>query len=106
MSHIEATLAQRGERYGTFEDNAAIAQGVKDQMKCSPRWDELDSDQKEALEVIASKISRILTGDPNYRDNWHDIAGYATLVDKRLGENEAALAAAQEDSKKVRGRAR
>jgi hypothetical protein len=52
---------------------------------------ELDSDQLEALDMIAHKIARILNGDPNYADNWIDIAGYATLVANRLekGENAA-----------------
>lgn len=36
------------------------------------------------LEMIAHKIARILNGDPNYADNWHDIAGYATLIDLQL----------------------
>src|SRR5690606_10084595 len=30
------------------------------------------------------KIARILIGDPNYADNWHDIQGYAKLVEERL----------------------
>jgi hypothetical protein len=38
----------------------------------------------EALDMIAVKISRILTGDPNYSDNWHDIQGFAKLVENRL----------------------
>lgn len=38
----------------------------------------------EALEMIAHKIARICNGDPNYADNWVDIAGYATLVANRL----------------------
>lgn len=36
------------------------------------------------FEMIAHKIARILNGDPNYADNWHDIAGYATLIDLQL----------------------
>lgn len=32
---------------------------------------------------IADKIARILNGDPEYRDNWHDIAGYAKLAEDR-----------------------
>lgn len=45
---------------------------------------DLDPDQREALEMIAHKIARILNGDPNYADSWHDVAGYATLVADRL----------------------
>lgn len=32
--------------------------------------------------MIQHKIGRILNGDPAYADSWHDIAGYATLVEK------------------------
>ena len=34
--------------------------------------------------VIADKVARMLNGDPDYVDNWHDIIGYATLVETRL----------------------
>jgi hypothetical protein len=36
--------------------------------------------QRESLDMIAHKIARILNGNPNVHDHWHDIAGYATLV--------------------------
>jgi len=42
------------------------------------------TDQAEALDMIFSKIARILNGDPNHLDSWTDIAGYATLVADRL----------------------
>jgi hypothetical protein len=38
----------------------------------------------EALEMICVKMARIMNGDPLYRDNWVDIAGYAKLVSDRL----------------------
>jgi hypothetical protein len=44
--------------------------------------------QREALEMIAHKIARIINGDPNYADSWVDIAGYAKLVADRLGGTE------------------
>ena len=47
-------------------------------------WNRLNDVQAQALEVIADKIARILNGDPNYADNWHDIQGYAKLVEDRL----------------------
>ena len=34
--------------------------------------------------MITNKMARIVNGDPNYIDNWHDIAGYATLVEQEL----------------------
>jgi hypothetical protein len=47
-------------------------------------WALLSASQKEALEMIAHKIGRILNGDPNYDDSWRDIAGYAELIVKQL----------------------
>lgn len=83
-SSVNSTLHERGSRYGKFTAHAAITQGIKSVMYKTPNWEKLSSDQKEALEMIAHKIGRILNGDPNYADSWHDIAGYAELVDKRL----------------------
>lgn len=84
MADIAATLNERGLRYGLFETQAGIAQELKMVMRVAPKWKVLADDQKEALEQITSKISRILNGDPDYHDNWHDIAGYAALVADRL----------------------
>ena len=41
---------------------------------------------QHALDMIAVKLGRILAGDPNYVDNWRDIAGYATKVLEQLEE--------------------
>ena len=81
---IESTLAERGARYGSFKDHAAIAQDLQDDMRAAPGWNKLAPDQKQALSVIADKIARMLNGDPDYLDNWHDIIGYAKLVEDRL----------------------
>lgn len=81
---VTNTLEERGSRYGRFADHAAIAQGIQDVMRAAPRWDDLDQDMKQALSVIADKIARILNGDPFYLDNWHDIQGYAKLIEDRL----------------------
>lgn len=89
---VAATLAQRGSRYGDFTDHAELCQHLKEVMMTQTvpenggmlAWDKLSAVQKQALEVIADKIARILIGDPNYDDNWHDIQGYAKLVEDRL----------------------
>lgn len=90
QSTVEATLAQRGSRYGDFTDHARVCQGFKEQaIDAMPKesgrgFSNLSDVQKQAIEVIFDKIARILTGDPNYDDNWHDIQGYAKLVEDRL----------------------
>lgn len=88
---IEKTLAERGERYGAFRHHAVIAQGIKDVMWATEGWVRLAADQRQALEVIADKAARILNGDPNYVDNWHDIVGYAQLVENRLVEDQTPV---------------
>lgn len=84
MNNIDKTLDERGTRYGEFPQHASITQGIKDAMSKGRNWDTLDDDMKEALEMTAHKIGRILNGDPNYIDSWHDIIGYTRLVEQRL----------------------
>ena len=84
MSTIEATLAERGKRYGEFAGHAQITQSIKALFHSHAKWLLLANDQKEALEMIAHKIGRIFNGDPDYDDSWVDIAGYAKLVADRL----------------------
>ena len=85
---VSDTLEQRGLRYGAFINHAAISQGLQDIMREAPNWSTLDVDMRQALTTIVDKIARILNGDPRYTDNYHDIAGYALLVEKRLLEEE------------------
>ena len=80
---LSETLTERGSRYGDLMDQARIAQSVKSSFRVK-NWGILEADQKEALEMIASKIARILNGDPHYEDSWRDIAGYASLIADRL----------------------
>ena len=84
---IQAVLNERGSRYGAFDTHAQITQSIKGIMadqNIATNWNGLEPFQKEALEMIAHKIGRILNGDPNYSDSWVDIAGYAQLVVNEL----------------------
>jgi hypothetical protein len=87
MTGISDTLDERGTRYGEFEHQAEYADAINDVYESSPNWKKMQPDQREGLRIIANKIGRILNGDPDYADSWHDIAGYATLVDKRLSQD-------------------
>jgi hypothetical protein len=84
VSNVNKTLADRGKRYGDFAGHAQITQDLKDVMRATEGWENLTPSQKESLEMNAHKIGRILNGDPNYADSWHDIAGYSTLVEQQL----------------------
>ena len=86
--NIEKVLAERGSRYGEFVDHAFITQSIKRAMENSLNWKRLSDDMKEALEMIAHKMGRILNGDPEYIDSWTDIVGYAKLVEDYLIKKE------------------
>lgn len=82
---LDETLAERGGRYGSFFGNAVISQSLKKVMHDSPNWPSLSADMQEALEMMALKMSRVLSGaEPAYVDNWRDMSGYAELVVERL----------------------
>ena len=87
-TNITTTLQERGSRYGDFAEHAYIAQSIQNVMRAAPGWTRLSCDEAQALTVIADKIARILNGDPHYTDNWHDIQGYAKLVEDRLNSGE------------------
>jgi hypothetical protein len=40
---------------------------MQDGMRAENGWNNLDATKKQALTVIADKIARILTGDPEYK---------------------------------------
>lgn len=86
LPNIEATLAERGKRYGTFTGHARFTQDLKDliRTRMGVKWVEMQDDQREALDMIAHKLGRIVNGDPDYADSWVDVAGYSKLVADRL----------------------
>lgn len=86
MNDITTTLEERGQRYGRFIGHAQVTQDLKlcIEEHLASRDTVLAADQQEALDMICHKIGRILNGDPDYADSWHDIAGYAQLVADRL----------------------
>jgi len=84
MTDVTEVLEERGSRYGSFKGHADITQKLKHVMGRGDSWHKLAPDQKEALDMIAHKIGRIVNGDPDYADSWIDIAGYAKLVADRL----------------------
>lgn len=83
---VDQTLRDRGSRYGKFTGHAEVTQRLKDvaATELRKRSKVLADDQQEALDMIFHKIGRIINGDADYADSWHDIAGYAKLVDDRL----------------------
>jgi hypothetical protein len=89
---VNSTLKQRGQRYGDFAGHATVTMRLKRVVgdELAARGKTLADDQQEALDMVFHKIGRIINGDANYDDSWHDIAGYAQLVADRLRLNTAS----------------
>lgn len=80
VPEIPKILAERGSRYGVYRDVAGLAEKIKAAIREGRNYDALEPYHMHSLDMFASKISRIVNGDPNYEDSWVDIAGYAELV--------------------------
>lgn len=76
----ETLLAERQSTHGDFSDNAKHGQYLREYFRSSPTWSQLHPVHREALDQIAGKLSRILSGQATYVDHWRDVAGYATLA--------------------------
>lgn len=81
---IDNVLADRQTSHGNYADTARTAQHMRGAMREGNNWAILTDIQRESLDMIAMKIARILSGDPNHADHWDDITGYARLVSKPL----------------------
>lgn len=78
INQIQETINERGKNYGDFEDIAEMSQKLKAVLLSGKA--EIKPHQKEAGEMICVKLARIFAGcNPDYEDNWRDIAGYAVL---------------------------
>jgi hypothetical protein len=73
-------LTERGTTHGSFADNAHYGQALRDLFRSSPRWTRMPPVHQEALDMLACKLSRILSGQSHVADHWADLAGYATLA--------------------------
>lgn len=83
---IEATLAERQAQYGCFEDVARTTGKIMEALSevRVNGLNDLPYPHRMALYMIASKMARIVNGDFNSIDGWHDISGYATLVERLI----------------------
>ena len=76
----EALLNHRQVTHGSFADNARNGQTLREFYRTSPHWESMPAIHREALDMMACKLSRILSGQSTFDDHWKDIAGYATLA--------------------------
>ena len=82
--NVKKTLNERLHTHGDFSNHARVAQSLKNVLRKEPLYKGLSDVQVEALEMILHKIARVVSGNPDHKDHWHDIAGYAVLVEEQL----------------------
>jgi hypothetical protein len=95
MPERDPLLEEREKTHGSFARNAEISQSLKQVMhgtysrggaKFGTAYGQLNEVHAEALDMIALKLSRILSGQANHKDHWDDIAGYAKLATEACEE--------------------
>lgn len=102
MSSVKQTLQDRGRHYegpGGYADTAEISQDLKGIIRNSLNWAQcnLSSAQMESLDMIANKLARVLCGNADHTDTWHDIAGYATLAESDAATREIVVEEENDD---------
>jgi len=86
MKDAGMVITERANTHGDFQENAYFAQEMK--LLFREAHGNLSVVQREALDMIAAKVCRILSGNANEPDHWLDIEGYARLARQRLDDGE------------------
>lgn len=79
---LAETLADRGKDYGDYDMMCLTIQSLKSVLHVSPGWAKLSPAHQEALDMITTKMGRVVTGNPNKKDTWIDIQGYAKKAEE------------------------
>jgi len=91
----EQLTAERRKTHGSFADHSRYTMRIKEVLNKAEEerfkrgQPPLTDQQREALDMIAHKIGRILAGQSSLQDHWDDIAGYAHIANKDFGDNNA-----------------
>lgn len=79
---VEDTLAEREKQHGDFNQHCNIESELRKLLE--HYGTDLDVVQYVGLGMIMHKMARVLNHGHNHIDSWHDIAGYATLVERHM----------------------
>ena len=85
---VEGTIKTRHNTHGDYKYQCEVTQRLKQAIGWGDVNGKTTSYQKEALDMICVKMGRICAGNPFEPDHWHDIAGYAMLVEKAINESD------------------
>ena len=87
MKYDNETLNERESSHGDYGVTASVAQDLKKILfSTEKKRHHLSAPVQESLELLCTKMARIISGNPENPDHWKDIAGYANLVSERLKE--------------------
>ena len=75
-----AIIAERQTTHGMFEDNARVSQVIKEIFRAQPGWANLTDVERECMDMIALKFSRMLSGRSLEKQHWEDVVGYGQLA--------------------------
>ena len=75
---VDKILQERKNTHGSFEEYSKVMHDL--QMAGHDYIHNVSIPQEQAINMIFSKIARILCGNPNELDHWVDIQGYARLA--------------------------
>ena len=89
MDKVNETLDAREEEYGEYKELAYLLESVIAAYNTSKNYRRLEPYQRVALYMDAMKTVRILNGNHDNIDSWHDKAGYSELVVKELRKEQA-----------------
>jgi len=84
MTDIDTTLAEREKTHGRWIDTAGLFDTLIGALEKEEVWGNLSPTCRAAITMICMKMARIVCGDPEHPDHWRDIAGYASLEERRI----------------------
>lgn len=82
----DSLLTTRQSTHGDFAENARVSQIIKEAYRSSPGWEKLTDIERESMDMIALKFSRVLSGKSMEYEHWIDIRGYSELVVERCNK--------------------
>ncbi len=80
---IEKILEERESSHGDYGIQSKVTEAIKDVL-LEAGYKQLPWYVRNALDLIATKIGRLVCGDYTHRDHYSDISGYAQLVSQEL----------------------
>lgn len=81
--HTAELLAAREGTHGSFADNARVSQALKRILRAEPGWELLTDVERESMDMIALKFSRIVSGKSLELQHWEDVVGYGKLAEEQ-----------------------